>query len=124
MNFTHHHGCGCPGGNPPCSYCVDTYSCESCNNRHYAEYSEEHQKYGFICQDCQEYHAPPGWYYWLCVVFAWLITILVFPLLIFTLASYNTYQEYNKNRYMTHSFFRFYYDYNFTEQYYFTKARD
>ena len=52
MNHTDLDGCTC-FSNPPCSYCVDTFECEVCKDRKYAEDSVE-TIIGIICTDCAD----------------------------------------------------------------------
>lgn len=49
-NHTDLNGCSCHC-HPPCSFCVDTFTCDSCNNREYSAESEE-RPLGFICENC------------------------------------------------------------------------
>lgn len=45
--------CTCHTGHPPCSFCVDTFVCDMCNERDYADGIEE-TKLGFLCDGCTE----------------------------------------------------------------------
>lgn len=46
--------CSCHTGHPPCSYCVDTFNCEQCGERAYANTSEMLENGKFVCIDCHE----------------------------------------------------------------------
>lgn len=52
MNLTHFDGCRCTS-NPPCSYCVDTFECDVCGDRHYSNDEDQHEtKVGLLCAEC------------------------------------------------------------------------
>jgi hypothetical protein len=51
-NNTHLESCSCPTGNPPCSFCTDTFICDSCENREYSAEAVQ-TDLGWICEHCQ-----------------------------------------------------------------------
>lgn len=52
MNHTHFEGCSCHS-HPPCSYCVDTFECDVCGDRHYSNDEDQHEtEAGFLCSEC------------------------------------------------------------------------
>lgn len=50
------HGCTCFQGHPPCSYCTDTFTCESCTDRALSNEADEGTEFGFICENCLEFY--------------------------------------------------------------------
>lgn len=45
--------CTCHTGHPPCSFCVDTFICDVCDERSLAANMSE-SKLGFLCEGCTE----------------------------------------------------------------------
>jgi len=45
--------CSCHTGNPPCSFCTDTFICDCCGNRDDV-HDDMETDLGFVCLNCQE----------------------------------------------------------------------
>lgn len=123
MNYTHYDGCGCPGGHPPCSYCTDTYDCNSCGNRNYSDFAFEHKKHDYICEECWDFYSPKGFWYWFWLILLWLLCLIIFPLTVLIYETISARREYKTQNYLIPGFIRFFYEFNFTQTNYHKKSQ-
>lgn len=110
--------CSCPTGNPPCSFCTDTYPCEACGHRNYSDDATEHRKHGWICEECGEFYGPKGFWYWFWLSLLCFFCFAIPGLWVLIISTIPTYRWHKQKNYQVPNFIRFFYEYNFTQTYF------